>query len=289
MSRSDVEYDERTALQQWIDATSSSAADRAAPATAPADRRPPSASEPSDTTPVAVVAADTARMSARCATCSIDRPRRRSSAWPRRLQMSFQPAGRAAAQPRRAAVPLRGRAAAARRTSARCRWDVLIVDRPDDVQKATIAANARAWQDQVVVAKPLAMQAGHPRRGRDRAPHAGRRTPRRAAAAHASRSSAAGRARPQARDGPDRADGRAVPLVKAGQFVTITLKQGAVSIKTVAKAMEAGSYRPDDPREERGDERRVPGDPHRPADRDDEPVGRPRRRSPYQSSPAQES
>jgi flagella basal body P-ring formation protein FlgA len=33
-----------------------------------------------------------------------------------------------------------------------------------------------------------------------------------------------------------------VPLVKAGQFVTISVTQGAVQIKTVATAMEAGSY-----------------------------------------------
>jgi flagella basal body P-ring formation protein FlgA len=31
-------------------------------------------------------------------------------------------------------------------------------------------------------------------------------------------------------------------LVKAGQYVTITLQQGAVSIKSVATALEGGSY-----------------------------------------------
>ena len=33
-----------------------------------------------------------------------------------------------------------------------------------------------------------------------------------------------------------------VPLAKAGQYVTVTLCQGTVQVKTVAKAMEAGSY-----------------------------------------------
>jgi flagella basal body P-ring formation protein FlgA len=34
----------------------------------------------------------------------------------------------------------------------------------------------------------------------------------------------------------------AVQLVKAGQFVTVTLTQGTVNIKTVAKALEGGTY-----------------------------------------------
>ena len=33
-----------------------------------------------------------------------------------------------------------------------------------------------------------------------------------------------------------------VQLVKVGQFVTITLEQGTVRIKTVAKALESGSF-----------------------------------------------
>jgi flagella basal body P-ring formation protein FlgA len=33
-----------------------------------------------------------------------------------------------------------------------------------------------------------------------------------------------------------------VPLAKAGQYVTVTLSQGTVQVKTVAKALEAGSY-----------------------------------------------
>jgi flagella basal body P-ring formation protein FlgA len=35
---------------------------------------------------------------------------------------------------------------------------------------------------------------------------------------------------------------QAVPLVKTGQYVTVTLNQGGVRVKTVAKAMESGSF-----------------------------------------------
>jgi flagella basal body P-ring formation protein FlgA len=31
-------------------------------------------------------------------------------------------------------------------------------------------------------------------------------------------------------------------LAKSGQFVTVTLNQGSVQIRTVARAMESGSY-----------------------------------------------
>ena len=34
----------------------------------------------------------------------------------------------------------------------------------------------------------------------------------------------------------------AVPLAKIGQFVTITLNRGSVRVKSVAKALEGGSY-----------------------------------------------
>jgi flagella basal body P-ring formation protein FlgA len=33
-----------------------------------------------------------------------------------------------------------------------------------------------------------------------------------------------------------------VELVKAGQYVTVSLRQGAVQIKSVAKALESGSH-----------------------------------------------
>lgn len=34
----------------------------------------------------------------------------------------------------------------------------------------------------------------------------------------------------------------AVPLVRAGQLVTVVLQQGSVQVKTVARAMEGGSF-----------------------------------------------
>jgi flagella basal body P-ring formation protein FlgA len=33
-----------------------------------------------------------------------------------------------------------------------------------------------------------------------------------------------------------------VPLARSGQFVTVTLSRGSVTVKTVARAMEEGSY-----------------------------------------------
>ena len=35
---------------------------------------------------------------------------------------------------------------------------------------------------------------------------------------------------------------QAVPLARAGQFITITLSRGGVRIKTVGRAMEEGSF-----------------------------------------------
>ena len=109
-------------------------------------------------------------------------------------------------------------------------------------QKMAIAATARAWQRQVVLAKPLAFK----QMIRD-ADVTERRvlvdtldddtllTRSQVVGQQAAREFKAGTVMTAKTV-------QAVPLARQGQFVTVTLSRGGVSIKTVGRAMEEGSY-----------------------------------------------
>lgn len=109
-------------------------------------------------------------------------------------------------------------------------------------QKVTVTANARAWQNQVVVEKPVAyhgvIQEDDIRERRVLIEHVDD-TP------VLSKSQVVGQEASR-----DLQTGmvltarlvESVPLAKAGQYVTVTLNQGSIQLKTVAKAMESGSF-----------------------------------------------
>jgi flagella basal body P-ring formation protein FlgA len=120
-------------------------------------------------------------------------------------------------------------------------WDVVVITGAGE-QKMNISAVARAWQDQVVAARPIAfkqiLRAEDVEEKRvlvdtlaDAPPPA--------------RSQVVGQqASLELKIGAvltaNSVD--SVPLVRTGQLVTVTVSQGAVSIKTAARAMDSATY-----------------------------------------------
>ncbi len=120
-------------------------------------------------------------------------------------------------------------------------WNVKITS-GDVTQKAAVVATARAWQTQLVVLKPLAFrQVIREEDVIERRTLADRLTEdpviakEQAIGQQASRDIKAGTLLTS-----KLVD--AVPLVRAGQFVTVTLSQGNIQVKTVARALEGGAY-----------------------------------------------
>jgi flagella basal body P-ring formation protein FlgA len=120
-------------------------------------------------------------------------------------------------------------------------WEVTVIAGGAS-QKATIEATARAWQDQLVVNKPLGYH--QTIRGEDL-------TDRRALVEQLTGEATMKREQAVGQwAGQDLHVGtiltprliEAAPLVKTGQLVSITAEQGTVQIKTVARALESGSF-----------------------------------------------
>jgi len=235
VNRSDVEYDERTALQQWIEAKTSSP-DSVAPENGSRTRF-------SEAVPASAPVAGEEKAVRTLRDLLVEDLAQRLTVPADSLQMTFKGGDERLlklSEPlfRFDVEPVRGG-----KNLGEVSWAVLIRgDRPEDVQKATINATARAWQNQLVVARPLAMRQLirdedliERRALADRLPDEPLATRAEVVGQAAARPLAAGTV----------LTGRSVEaqqLVKAGQYVTITLQQGAVSIKSVAKALEGGSY-----------------------------------------------
>jgi flagella basal body P-ring formation protein FlgA len=121
-------------------------------------------------------------------------------------------------------------------------WNVTISSDGSGKKKISISAEARAWQDQLVVTKPMSVH--QVIRAED---IIARRTlvnqlsddePLKADQAigqQAARDLKPGTVLTGKLIDP-------VQLAKVGQFITVTLEQGTVKIKTVARALEGGSY-----------------------------------------------
>ena len=113
---------------------------------------------------------------------------------------------------------------------------------PRKSQKMTISATARAWQRQIVLAKPLSYKqtirdsdVSERRILVDSLDGQPLLSMKQVVAQQAAREMKPGMVM-TARTV------QAVPLARTGQFVTVLLNRGGVSIKTVARAMEEGSY-----------------------------------------------
>jgi len=123
-------------------------------------------------------------------------------------------------------------------------WMVSIVTDAAAVarQKVSVVASARAWQDQVIMARPVTC------RGVIRDEDVSQR---RVLIDHVDETPVLTRAQVVGQQAARDLDMgtvmtarmvEAVPLAKTGQYVTVMLNQGSVQIKTVAKAMEPGSF-----------------------------------------------
>jgi len=120
-------------------------------------------------------------------------------------------------------------------------WAVTVVTGAGS-QKAVVIAHARAWEKEVVVAKPLSYRqvirpedVSEKRVLADRLPFEPLLASGQIVGQEAARDLKVGTV----------VSNRmvdAVPLVKPGQLVTISLKVGSVQIKTVGRAMESGCY-----------------------------------------------
>ena len=122
-------------------------------------------------------------------------------------------------------------------------WDVAIVGPAGaGSRKTQIRATARAWQNQVVAARPInrkqVMQAADVAARRtltDKLPEAALLTSEQVVGQMAARDLKAGTIVTASLV-------EAVPLAKVGQFITVTLERGTVRVKSVAKALEGGCY-----------------------------------------------
>jgi flagella basal body P-ring formation protein FlgA len=119
-------------------------------------------------------------------------------------------------------------------------WDVTIITANGN-QEVTLSANARAWESQAVLMKPLAYHQliqetdiTEKRALVEILPDNPLVTKAQAAGTQASRDLKPGTVLDARMLDP-------VQLVRMGEFVTITVANGGVSIKTVARSMEAGS------------------------------------------------
>lgn len=120
-------------------------------------------------------------------------------------------------------------------------WDVQIITDTGS-KKVTVAANARAWQKQAVVTRPLAYKQvirdtdlSEQRVLVDHLPDEPLATIQQSIGQQAARELKPGMILTSRMIDP-------VQLVQTGQLVSVTLNQGGISIKTVLRATESGAY-----------------------------------------------
>lgn len=262
VNRSDVEYDQRTALNEWIAAREAASSHRAsAPATAPTESSVPPAGEASAQAPVeAAVEApvdgptETAVAAAAPEEATADDGSPIRSLRRLLIEDLCQRLGLAADTMQIAfrredgsllalSEPLFSfRIEPARAKSlGEIAWQVQIFA-DGKSQKATISAIARAWQNQLVLAKPMSAKQIFSsddlierRTLVDRMPDDPLVTRAQVLGQQAARELKPGTVLTARMIDP-------VQLVKQGQYVTISLRQGNIELKSVAKAMEAGAF-----------------------------------------------
>jgi flagella basal body P-ring formation protein FlgA len=127
------------------------------------------------------------------------------------------------------------------RDLGRVSWDVSILT-GKSTQKVTVSGEARAWEQQIIVAKPAS--AGQLLRDEDI-------SERRALVDHVdddavlTRSQVVGQlAARDLRPGTVMTARlvKSVPLAQVGQYISVKLTQGGIEVQTVAKALETGGY-----------------------------------------------
>lgn len=245
LSRSDSSYDEQNALRQWADAKEGNEDDAGTPGRGDAEKEKVKVDTVGGTVPPlsprgpATQGPEEAGGKTLRALLTADLAVRLGIA-PEQLQVTFNPADEKLLslseplfkfniEPRRV------------RDLGQVEWNVVILTGSGS-QKGTIVANAQAWRNEIVLNKPLAYQ---------QVIQNGDVTERRVLAdrlpAETLLSLPQVIGQQAARDMPvgTIVSARmvdAVPLVKPGQLVTLTLTVGSVQVKTVGRALESGSY-----------------------------------------------
>jgi flagella basal body P-ring formation protein FlgA len=244
VSRSDVAFDEGDALQKWADAAQAKAgaaalaADdaAAAPATAPA------AQGLADGSGGAVARADDGPVKTLRTILAADLSGRLGIPQDQ-IELRFNPRDEKVLK---LAEPLFKFHVESKRIRnlGSVVWDVTLTtaDGGADAQTVTIAGSARAWQQQVVLTRPLSYKQvvrAEDLTGRrtlvDRLPDDALLETPQIVGQQAARD-----LKPGTVMTARLVD--AVPLVTPGQFVTVSLERGGVRVKTVARAMEGGSF-----------------------------------------------
>jgi flagella basal body P-ring formation protein FlgA len=234
VSRSDADLDDKNGLDQWIAARQGksddpSVSDPAGPVIASAASSPKASSDP--TSPVktlrqALVEDLALRLNISADALQVDFKLQDENV----LNVS-QPLFRYDIEPVRV------------RTLGQVAWNVTISGGTDPgKRKIAISAEARAWQTQLVVSKPIAArQIIRPEDLMQRRTLVDQLSSDPLVTMSQTVGEQAGR---ELKPG-DVLTGKMldpVQLVKTGQFVTVTLDQGTVQVKAVARAMENGSY-----------------------------------------------
>ena len=241
VARMDVKYDERTALEQWVEERENGAKKPglvAAPATQPSEARTAGAQ-------AGRAAVEEPKEFKTLRDCVIGEISSRLNLPVEQLQFRFNPADQRVlnlSEPH-----FRFNVATPRNKNlGDVTWDVTIVAEVEGQpgqgsQKATVTANVKAWQNQVIVHKPLA--ARQLIRGEDL-------IDRRALVdrlpddALVTRDQVVGQMAGRELKSGTLLTARLVEasiLVKSGQLVSVMLTQGTIQAKTVAKAMEQGT------------------------------------------------
>jgi len=252
IARSDTAYDERTALEEWIDAKQGTGDAPATGPTADAAFRQNGADDSAHDAALSTIGAATATPNAVLAASTEERQYHslrelltrdlatRTNLSTDQLQMNFRAEDEKAlnlSEPnfQFQIDPLRAR------NLGDVAWNVTILAAGES-HRITINAEGRAWQQQLVLRRPLdSRQVIQPddyverRTLVDSLPNDPLLTRDQLVNEQAAQS-----LKPGTIMTSRMVD--AVPLVKSGQFVTVTVTEGGVQIKTVAQAMEAGSY-----------------------------------------------
>lgn len=227
INRSDANYDEHASMQQWIDARTVDKVETA-PATTPVVAAIAPTTQPNTTAGVHtlrdLLTADVAeRLNVPLDT----------------LQMNFKPLDDKVLNLSEPLFKFQIEPSRVRNLG-NVQWDVILISGNGN-KKVTIEATARAWETHAILSKPLGykqlIQEGDVVEKRvlvDSLPDDPLVTKPQAVGQQASRDLKPGVVLSSRMLDP-------VELVKSGQFVTITVSHGGVSIKTVARAMEGGS------------------------------------------------
>lgn len=243
VGRSDVRFDEREALNQWVEARQTALGVATQPATGPANASvaidPPAAPAPPATVPTAAVPAAPKRVYRTLREILVEDIILKTKLAPELLQIDFAPKDQNLLTLMEPIFSFK--ITPNRRGLGNISWEVAIATEKDS-QRATISASVRAWQHQLIVTKPLAYK--QIIREEDLLD---RRTlvDQLEDVVLLTRPQAVGQMAAQELKPGTLMTARmvdAVPLVRPGQLVTVTVQNGKIQVTTVGRALGQGTF-----------------------------------------------